>query len=30
MKMGATLSAETSVLTKPTPHHIPEDGILPD
>jgi hypothetical protein len=26
--MGATLSSETSVSTRPTWHHTPEDGIL--
>jgi hypothetical protein len=26
--MEVTLSSETSVLTRPKQHHIPEDGIL--
>jgi hypothetical protein len=27
LKMEVTRSSETSVLTRPTVHHIPEDGI---
>jgi hypothetical protein len=28
--MEATLCSETSILTRPTRGHIPEDGLLPD
>jgi hypothetical protein len=27
LMMGAVFSSETSVLIRPLPHHIPEDGI---